>query len=542
MQIELQLAKVPQTVLELQQILLENRQIGDGKTFFDPVEPSKLSASAVGIATKAMAHAVKQLNEAREKQHKVLVFGDYDADGLCATATLWQTLHHLGFSALPFIPNRKKHGYGLSDAALDDILAVNTPDLIITVDTGIVAHAAVARLKSLGVTVIVTDHHQPEETLPNADAVVHTTQLCGTTVAWMLAKELDAEFAQTLLDLTAVATIGDLVPLIGPNRSFALHGLTALRQTQRTGLLALAFEAKLALPEITSDRVGYSLVPRLNAMGRLADSTDGLRLLCTKQMQTAQSLAHVLQTTNVKRQELTESLTTTAIQLAQSQTDERVLVVHSDLFHEGVVGLVAGRLVELFYKPVIVISSGEITSKASARSIPGVNIVSLIRQVRDDLLEVGGHPMAAGFSIMTEKIELVSQRLFVLAKQQITTEQLVPHASVECALPEGLLTVETAESLERFQPFGQANRRPIFAFSQASVVTATTMGKQGDHLKLQLQWEHGISLTAIQWRTKEKAVAAMAGKKIQVVGSLEVSEWRNERRLQILIDALEIVQ
>jgi len=274
-------SKTPQDLKEFKEIILQNRQIEDEKEFFSPKKPHEITLAEVDLNKDQVKLAVTRIQKAIEAKQKVVVFGDYDADGICATAILWETLNNLGLVTQPFIPHRDKHGYGISNKAIDDLLEKDHPDLIITVDNGIVAHEPLARLAKEKIDVIVTDHHQPEEKLPEAYAIVHTTKLCGATVAWMLARELSQDFVDSLLDLTAIATISDLVPLISANRSFAKYGLEKIKENNRVGISALISTANLDKREVDSNLIGFGIGPRINAMGRLAHGLDALRLLVT---------------------------------------------------------------------------------------------------------------------------------------------------------------------------------------------------------------------------------------------------------------------
>lgn len=532
---------------ELRTVLLQNRNIEDESTFFNPLSPLELTLKAVGIDEKQVTKALARLQTAQEQQQDVLVFGDYDADGICATAVMWLTLHACGFKARPFIPHRAKHGYGLSEKALTEILDAQKPDVIITVDNGIVASQQIEWLNQQGVDVIVTDHHQPESEagqplMPPALAVVHTTQLCGTTVGWMLAKEIAQKWGEDqvsmadVLDLCGIATIADQVPLQKTNRSFALFGVEALQKTTRPGLKMLCQAAGVELPQVSVTTVNYVLAPRINAMGRLDHGLDALRLLCTSNPARAQALALTLSSTNTKRQTLTDDLLKLAQSQAHSWENEHLIIAYSETFHDGVIGLIAGRLMELYHKPAIVLSVGPETAKASARSIPGVNIVELIRLVRDDLLEVGGHPMAAGFGLVTSKLEVVSERLRKLAKDQIAAEALKPMLEVECELDPQLATVQLTELLSEFEPFGQGNHQPVFALKKMQVLDVMSMGKEGQHLKLVLCDKDGElkPINALAWRMAKRA-NELLNQCVSLAGTVELNEWKGKKSLQVVV-------
>jgi len=539
MQWQLRSDKKPQTQAELEEVLLENRALADPEVFFHPPQPTQLSLDSVGLAEENVAQAFKLIIEARAAQSKILVFGDYDADGICATAIMWQTLYALGCLALPFIPDRQKHGYGLSMKVIEELKTGKLPDLIITVDNGIVAHQAVAELIKLGVKVIVTDHHSPEAILPPASAIVHTTQLCGATVAWMFCRELlvraevKTQLSQELLDLAGIATIADQVPLVLANRAFAFWGIKALQETQRPGILAMCTAAQVNFQNINAQTIHYVLAPRINAMGRIEHGMDALRLLCTTNVPRAQQLATSVSVTNTRRQDLTSELLEIALSEAKKWENEQVIIVSSTKFHEGVIGLIAGKLCETYFKPAIVIAVGESKAKASARSIPSVNIVELIREVREDLLEVGGHPMAAGFGLQTPKLELVTLRLQQLAKAQIFAEQLVPTQLVDCVLAESLLNEETVELLARFEPFGSGNPEPVFALENIQLKDVSTLGSQQQHLKLLLRLADDQQLEALGWNKAGLASFISENKTVDLAATLELNEYKGRTKLQL---------
>lgn len=542
--------KVPESDKELTEILLQNRSISDPELFFSPPHPSEFSVEAVGIAPEQMAAAVRRIKQAIRNQEKVLIFGDYDADGISATAILWQAIKAAGLIAVPFIPRRDVHGYGITKKALDEVIAAGAPSLIVTVDNGIVAHSATAYALEKGIDVVISDHHQPEKTaqgsdhLPPALATVHTTKLCGSTVSWMLARELSEEAALDNLDLAALATIADQVPLHGANRSFAVHGLEALRKTRKVGLKALSELANIDLAELSSSSVGYSLAPRINAMGRLAHGLDALRLLCTGSWQTARKLARLLSETNSSRQDLTHDQLQIALEQIKLQQEESVLFVHSDQFHEGVIGLIAGRLVEQFSKPALVVSLGGEVAKGSARSVAGVDIVQVLRAVREDLLEVGGHPMAAGFGISLEKVEVVKERLFTLTRSSIEKSLLVPKLVVECRLPLSQVRISGCEAVQKFDPFGAGNPEPLFAFENLKLIDLQTLGKHHQHLKLLLgdpeSEDHHCQ--AVFWNQAQLQTRLRLGKSISFVARLECNEWKGRKKPQLVLKDIKFEQ
>ncbi len=535
---------IPRSVAELKEILIKNLQLPNPDDFFSPKNPLDISLAEVEINEAQLKVAIKRILQAKKNKEEIVIYGDYDADGVCSTAILWQTLHELGCKVIPFIPLRKKHGYGLSNKALDDLLAKNKPGLIITVDNGIVAHKPAARVMGEGIDLIITDHHQPEDKLPLATAVVHSMKLCGTTVSWMLAREVLKAAGKKIadnwqLDLAAIATIADQVPLRGANRSFAKFGLEALRQSKRVGIKALLSQAGQDQKIINSQSVGFGIAPRINAMGRLGHSLDALRLLLTKNNTRAEHLAKILSETNTQRQDMTYEMYGHALSQSDNWKQEHLIIVYSEKYHEGVIGLIAGRLMEQFHKPVIAISVGKKIAKASARSVPGVNIVELIREVKDDLIEVGGHPMAAGFGFEVSKLNKVITRLQKLAKKNIDKKLLKPSIDVEAVIPLDLINIKTISMIENFAPFGQGNREPIFGFKNIEVMQVFTMGADNQHLKVVGKGKNGVTpINFLFWRKGSLAEKIVLGEKINIAGILEINEWRGKKSVQIRVKDL----
>jgi single-stranded-DNA-specific exonuclease len=527
---------IPQNQAELLDWLLANRGVTDQETFLRLPLLSDVVKLDVGINPAALALAVTRLQQAIKNQEKVVIFGDYDVDGICSTAIAWEALKVAGLVTRPFIPHRLNHGYGLSNKALDEILAIEQPDLILTVDNGIVAHEPLARLKKLGVDVIVTDHHQPDGKKLPALAVVHTPQLCGSGVAWFLAQALVGEKASYWLDLVTIATIADQMPLLGVNRLLVKLGLKMLQnQPLRPGLAALFAVAKTSPQTITAEQLSFSLIPRLNAMGRLADGIESLRLLCTRSTQRAQELAQLLQTTNESRQDLTHELLKQAELQAADQKNQSIIIVSSTEFHEGVIGLLAGKLVEKYAKPIIAIQIGETVAKASVRSVPGVNIIEFLRQSPELFWELGGHALAAGFACDPQAVSTVVKQLQAKAKKDIQPDQLLTVLTADCRVSEAFLTLETYATTQQLEPFGQNNPKPVFELQNLTLTQVSLLGKLQKHLRLVLTLANGSSIQAVAWQKADWAKKLEVGQKITVLATLETNTWREKTSLQLVV-------
>lgn len=525
---------------ELKAILLKNRAIVDEKAFFKGVSPFKITLQDLAIEPKELEKIKKRLAKAKEKQEKIIIFGDYDADGISATAVLWQALYAQGYQVLPFIPNRLKHGYGLSMRALRDLLIEHQDlALIITVDNGIVAHEALKFLKQEKIDVIVSDHHQRDEEEPEALAVFHSDRVCGCAVAWFLARELsgasEKQLLTELLALVAIATVTDLMPVLGINRSLLMYGLVILRANKNLGLKHLFSLAKIDPTKIDTYTLGFQIGPRINAMGRLAEGMDALRLLCTKDKNKALTLSNLLHGTNEDRQNLTFDLTKQAEELVKKEPEQKIIILASSAYHEGIIGLIAGRMTEKFSKPSIVISVGEEIAKASARSLPGFNITEFIRLFRHDLLEVGGHPLAAGFALESSKVDLVKEAMQTEAKKILADKNLEKVLEVDCELSADLLNLETVDLIEDFAPFGLANNKPNFVLPEAIIRNIRSLGQENEHLKLTVGFaDTKQEYDVLAWRRADLMEQLVIGEKIDLLVSLEVNSYRGQNKVQLV--------
>lgn len=552
----------PQTPEEIIDVLLKNRGVKTKKEieeFLNPKNPIDFIAKDLGIDGKEVEKAIKRINLAIENNEAIVVYGDYDADGICATAILWETLYELSGknkNVLPYIPERVSEGYGLNCDSISKIKDQRSnTKLIITVDHGITANEKIKYAKELGIDVIVCDHHQIGKEVPECEAIVHTEKICAASISWFLSKEISKNFPNyqlliaNYLDLVAIATIADLEPLIGVNRSFAKYGIEELRQTKRCGLLAIFEEAGIKKEEIDTYHVGYIIAPRINAMGRMQHALESLRLLCTKSGDQAKGLASKLGLTNKERQLLTEETVKQAKLLVAGMEGElpKFLVVDSDQYEEGIIGLVAGKLVEEYYRPALVISRGEIYSKASARSISGFNIIEAIRLQSDLIIDAGGHPMAAGLTIETTKIELLKQRLISEAEKQITNEMLQKTLKVDLELPFIDVTVDLWEATRKMSPFGIGNPEPSFT-SKATVKSFRTVGNDGKHLKLSLapianypastrEARRAVTnyFSAIAFNLGHLTGNLKVDQEVEVAYNLSLNEWNGSKNIELKI-------
>lgn len=556
----------PQTPAEVVRVLLENREISDEDEIENFLSPQPFNHSIIRQLRQLfdetqLERATKIVKEAVATDAPIIIHGDYDVDGVSATAVLWETLYYdLNYqNARPFIPHRIDHGYGVSVESIDSILAdldssqspiANRQPLLITVDCGITSKEAIAYAKEQGFNVIVTDHHTPPENesdLPPADALLYSTKLSGTGVAWVLSLALkstprdSASNSATFrdrLDLVALATIADILPLTGYNRQLVREGLGKLTKTQRAGLRALKQVAKVE-GEVNPYHVGWLLGPRLNATGRLETAMDALRLLCTRSPQRALQLANKLNQLNWQRQQMTKEALT---QAENSVTEEdKIIVLSNPDWHEGIIGLIAGKLTEKFYRPAIVIAEGEEVSKASARSVKGVSVVEIIREHEDLLLGAGGHELAAGFSIETSKISDFELRISDF--EHPTLQEAIatgPSLKIDLPLSPDVIDWDLYQALVRLEPHGFGNPRPVFVTHGLIVDNMRAVGSDKSHLQLTFNTQH-LTLNAIAFGLAEKAnnLGIDIASQIDIVYTLDKDDYRGGESVQLKIKDFE---
>lgn len=440
--------------------------------------------------------AVQIIREIAARKGRAAVYGDYDVDGLCACVIMQEALEACGLETLVYIPDRQSEGYGLHAEAVRSL--AGQAELLVTVDCGITATEEVALAKELGMRVILTDHHSPPDVLPDADAIINPLLddypfpgLCGAGTAWKLVWALCGEdFARGQLDLAALATIADMVPLLDENRAIASLGLAALSQTRRVGLKALMAEA--GIPEgqrLSSDRVGYVLAPRLNAGGRLTTAQSALRLLQATDAAEAEELAQELGQLNRQRQAQQLVHTEAALELL-GQEDLRQahsIVVTSEGWNPGVIGLVAGKLAERYGLPSVVLTQvGEIC-QGSGRSASGIDLYAALHRCADLFERFGGHRAAAGLSLRCEHLPAFKQRFEQAVLAQLDGRPLIRELSYDAELAMEDVNLRSIERLSQLEPFGMGNPAPVFLLSDIEAQGARQVGQEGQHLKLSLR-------------------------------------------------------
>jgi single-stranded-DNA-specific exonuclease len=525
---------------DLVNLLLENRGIKTAKekeAFLRP-DLKTITPKTVGIDQRQLTKAIKRITKAIEKKESIIVFGDYDVDGITGSAILWETLHKLGANVLPYIPNRIDEGYGLSKIGIANLKTQNpNVSLIITVDNGIVANAAVDFANEQGIDVIITDHHTVDAKLPNAYAIVHTTNLCGAGVAWLLAQEFKK--SDSHLELATLGTVADLVPLTGANRTIVKYGLEKVAHSKRLGLQELYKNAGLQKEEFAPYDIGFIIAPRLNASGRIENAMDSLRLLCTTNKERARELAAKLEITNKERQLLLRDAREHAIAHVNGRKNVgSLLIVAHESYAQGIIGLVAGKLVEEFYRPAIVLAIGEVHSKASARSVSGFNIIEFLRFHTEHFVNVGGHPMAAGFTVETKKLTKLQKMLETKAASLLTAELLTRSVKIDCELPFAVIDARLYKGIQQLAPFGMGNPEPVFATNNVTVSDVRIMGRDGSHLRLKVQQE-GSTFEAVGFGMGALAADIHKGDIIALAYTIDENTWNGNTKLQLKIKDIQ---
>jgi single-stranded-DNA-specific exonuclease len=487
-----------------------------------------------------MDRAAERIARAVRNGEKIVVVGDYDVDGVVSTAMMEEFFEIAGYPVETVIPNRFDDGYGVSPQILERIEA----DVVVTVDTGITAHDAAEVCKRRGIDLIVTDHHTPSDTLPDAYAVVNPKkeacsfaypEICGAQVAWFLIGALKRELGLELkmgrfLDLLALAIVADVMPLLSINRPLVQKGLQMLSTSTRPAFEAV--RAHLGKSRFSAEDIGYGIAPRINSAGRMADASLALRFLRAKNLTEASDGWLKLDTLNRERRRIETETTEAAMEMARPE--DPVIVVAGEGWHEGVVGIVASRLVNRFGRPAIVLSVAEGRAKGSGRSVGEVDLYELLRRSSEWLEGFGGHKMAAGLSLRMEEFENFRRKICEEAAK-LDPRLFEPPTDVMGVLPLSEIDWELMEILERFEPYGEANRRPKFLIKNISVIDSYAIGAEKNHLKLLLGDEKKV-LSAIEFGF-EKEVPK--GRNIDVSGTLSINEFNGRRTIQLLVDRIE---
>jgi single-stranded-DNA-specific exonuclease len=525
--------------------LLYNRNIPPNEIELFLAADSRLQCDPFSLPD--MPLAVSRIYKALLSGENIAVYGDFDVDGVTATAILAEGLSWLGGKVTPYIPDRVYEGHGLSSTAMEKLRDQGT-GLVITVDCGTGNLTEARQAQEMGMDMIITDHHIPSTNLPQAIAVVNprrrdsrycSTQLAGVGVAFKLLQALfrqdsREERLDSLLDLVALGTITDMVPLSGENRYLVRKGLKVLNDTHRIGLHEMIKVAGLKLGELDTGHVSWVLGPRLNSAGRVGNAVTSYRLVTTSSAEEAHALATELEEKNAERQRLTNEVLGKARQnLAYEPCTPAcppLLIQGDESYPDGVIGLVAGKLVEEFYRPAIILSLGPEVCRGSGRSIPEFNILSALEQCSDLLRSFGGHPFAAGFTVAGQNLPELKQRITALAMTELSHIDLHPELVIDAELPLSAFAGSTFNLMQKLSPFGQANPKPTFLTRHVAVTECQKLGNQGEHLQLKLK-QGDISWRAMHFDSRKDKEEIPPH--IDIVYNLEKDWWNGEEVLRL---------
>ena len=549
-------ADKPLTNQEFIHMLLKLRGITDRESFIHPKSPLEVSLRDFGY-NEEIQRSINLLRQVKEQGRHVVVYTDYDADGITGGSIVWETLHLLGFKVMPYVPHRQHEGYGFSIKGIDKVKNEFNPALIISVDHGITAVDQISYAKSIGIPVVVTDHHHKQDRIPEAaEAIFHIPLLSGSGVGYFFAKEmwsvfrkidgfiakkndalLEKHFKSDYLSLASIGTIADLVPLVGPSRSLVKYGLDAFPVVTRAGIRHICREAQIADKAITPYEIGFVIAPRINAVGRLEHALDALRLLCTTSDQKAFELASKVGKMNTDRQELVKTSVAQAREMVEKLKQKGdlppIIILYSSEWHEGIIGLIASNLLEAYYRPVIIMAEGDGLMKGSARSIKSFHITHFFEELREYFMNFGGHAGAAGFSLSTDKLKPFLERAVEVARSKIKLTDLEREIQVDLRLPVSHVSLSLAKALESLSPFGIGNPQPSFV-SDVELVSASIMGKNQNHLKLTVKDSETKSfpLEMVAFGKGELFPELSRGKKLKIAYQLDINRWKGRESLQ----------
>jgi single-stranded-DNA-specific exonuclease len=526
-------------------------------TFLDPMATPPIS----GLALPTMDVAVQRLVRAIDEQEPILIYGDFDVDGITGTAVLLETLRHLQAKVSFYTPDRAKEGHGLHAASLVRLISIRQVKVVVSTDTGITNVNEVCLLNNLGVSSIITDHHELADVLPPGVANVNPRLLhdeshplapmAGVGVAFKLCELLLAHYqadpvvTERLLDLVAIGTIADVAPLTMENRRLVTHGLQVLNQRNRLGLNAVLAQATVAEDApLNAETVGFTIGPRLNAIGRLADANEAVTLLTTTDAEEAHRLASQLEALNRRRREVCEKTALEAEQFIRQSgmsigphaDQTRAIVLASPDWHLGVIGIVASRLVEAYRVPVFLMvhDTQANTLRCSARSIKGFSITEALEPLRHYFTVFGGHAMAGGFTLSFDRFNAFKQDLYAVAAKLVTPEMMQPELNIDATLTHEQLTEGLVAQLQALEPCGQGNRAPVLGVLDATVVSAKLLNEQ--HLKLVISNGYGTTpIDALMWRVKDRSLP-QAGDKVDVAGSVGLNTFNQKTRVQLVLN------
>ncbi|MDG5786448.1 single-stranded-DNA-specific exonuclease RecJ [Evansella sp. AB-P1] len=511
------------------------------------IEPSAMHDP---FLLKDMEKATNRIQAGIERGENILVFGDYDADGVTSTSLMYLTLKQLGANVGFYVPNRFTEGYGPNEQAFRHAKEEDV-SIIITVDTGISAVHEANVAKELGIDLIITDHHEPPPEIPDAYAVINPKQedctypnpnLAGVGVAFKVSHGLLNRCPEEYFDLVAMGTIADLVPLVGENRFLAIAGVRSLTKEQRPGVKALLEQCGITPTEMTEEQIGFMIGPRLNAAGRLDSAEPAVHLLISEDVIEALELATMIDDLNKERQKIVNDIVTEAEEeVLKKEELPPVLIIGKEGWNAGVIGIVASRLVEKFYRPTIILSYDFETglAKGSARSINGFDLFQSLSQCREWLPHFGGHTMAAGLTMKIEHIPLLQEKLNSIAESTMSPEDWERSLSVDLPVSLSEVTIKAIQDLQCMAPFGVGNPAPKVLVEKAQISSAKKIGTKDDHLKLALK-QGDSPLDGIGFRMGDLYDQLSPLANVSLVGQLSINEWNGHSKPQMVIEDIKV--
>lgn len=539
--------------------IIRNRDIEDEAAFDRYLNGSLEDLYSPGLLPD-MEEAVRRIRRAVKEKRRLRIVGDYDIDGVCATAVLYKGFARIGADADYVIPERIRDGYGINEQIIE-AAAADGIETLVTCDNGIAAISQIARAKELGLEVIITDHHDIQtdgetgaDLMPPADAIVNPKrrdsrypwpEICGAMVAFKLIGALydtygiDRQEWLELLEFAAVATVGDVMKLKDENRIVVKEGLKRLACTGNPGLKSLILKNAIDPANISAYHIGFVLGPCLNASGRLQTAELAVELLLCGDPARADEIAEELKELNDKRKAMTqENVEAAADQVEKELSRDKVLVIFLPDCHESLAGIVAGRIRERYNKPVFVLTRAEGCAKGSGRSIEAYHMFHALVEVKDLLLKFGGHPMAAGFSLEESDIGEFRRRLNENAEDRLTEDDFIPRVWIDAAMPFEYVTEELIGDLERLEPFGQGNEKPQFAQKSVTVRSVRVMGRNRNVVRLSLANERGFSMDGIIFGDGDAFLEEMGRRRgIDIIYYPTVNEYNGNRTLQVVVKA-----
>ncbi len=498
--------------------------------------------------------AMERVTKALLANERIVIYGDYDVDGITATSLLYIIFNKLGAQVDYFLPNRLVEGYGLSVDGINEVRKHGV-ELIITVDTGINAIDEVAYANSHGIDVIITDHHEPREILPEAVAIINPKQeqcqfneeLSGVGVAFKFAQAVHKALGQSEtelyehLDLVALGTAADIVPLVGENRVLTRFGIPQISRTTKPGLKSLTFVSGLMGKDISTGQVVFVLAPRINAIGRLGDAKEAIRLLSTRDEVVAQEIARKLDDDNRKRKRIDEDTLNEALAQLEEIADlenDRAIVLAGEGWHLGVIGIVASRIVERYHLPTVMISINDGEGKGSARSIPGFHLCEALNKCEDLLVQYGGHKYAAGLSIEAKNIAEFRKKFIEVSNSELSDEDIQPKLKIDMEIELSEVTDRFMEILEKFAPFGPQNMRPVFLTRNCEVAGRPNV-VGNNHLRLRVR-KGSVSIDVIGFGFGDMLGQISTGSLIDLVYTVEYNTYNNVTRVQLRIKDIKM--